>query len=85
MHFLHDGVTVYEKNNASIYPNPVKDVLNITLYDVQYVEICDLLGKTMLSEANPDSRIDVSSLLQGVYIVKIITDNDCYTEKFIKN
>ena len=82
--FLHDGVPVYEKNYAFVYPNPVKDVLNITLNDAQNVEIYDLLGKLMLSKSNPDSRINVSSLPQGVYFVKIITDNDCYSEKFIK-
>ena len=84
VHFLHDGVTSYEKEDLHVYPNPVKDMLNISLTDVQNVEIYDLLGKMMFSEAHPDSRIDVSSLPQGVYFVKIITDNDYYTEKFIK-
>ena len=82
--FLHDGVPVYEKNYAFVYPNPVKDVLNISLNDVQNVEIYDLLGKLMLSKSNPDSRINVSSLQQGTYFVKIFTDNECHTEKFIK-
>ena len=84
VHFFNNGVDTHEKNNACIYPNPAKDVLNIILSDVRNIEIYDLLGKMMLSEANPDSRINVSSLSQGLYIVKITTDNDCYTEKFIK-
>lgn len=82
--FLHDGVPTYDKNNVLIYPNPVKDVLNLSLNDVSRVEIYDLLGKIILSNVHPDSIIDVSSFKQGVYIVKIFTNNDCYTEKFIK-
>ena len=82
--FLHDGVPTYDKNNVLIYPNPVKDVLNLSLNDVSRVEIYDLLGKIILSDVYPDSIIDVSSFKQGVYIVKIFTNNDCYTEKFIK-
>lgn len=45
VHFLHDGVTSYEKEDLHVYPNPVKDMLNTSLTDVQNVEIYDLLGK----------------------------------------
>lgn len=84
VHFLNVGVAAHNKGNFHLYPNPTKDVLNITLNEIQTVEIYDLSGKMMFSEEHPDSRIDVSSLPQGVYFVKIITDNDYYTEKFIK-
>ena len=82
--FLHDGVLTYEKKNSHIYPNPASSELNLSLEDVSRVEIYDLLGKMILSEERPESKINVSSLMQGAYFVKIYTDNDCYTEKFIK-
>ena len=82
--FLHDGIPSYEKKNAFIYPNPVNNVLNLSLNDVSRVEIYDLLGRVILSETHPDSEINVSSLKQGAYFMKIFTDNECYSEKFIK-
>ena len=82
--FLHNGIPTYEKKNAIIYPNPVHSELNISLDNVNRVEICDLLGRVILSETHPDPEINVSSLQQGVYFVKIFTDNECYSEKFIK-
>jgi hypothetical protein len=85
VHFFNVGIETHEMSCAHLYPNPVEDILNITLNDVRNIEIYDLLGKMMLSETNPDSKINVSSLPQGIYIVKIITDNDYHTEKFIKN
>lgn len=85
VHFFNVGIETHEMSCAHLYPNPVKDILNIILNDVRNIEIYDLLGKMMLSETNPDSKINVSSLPQGIYIVKIITDNDYHTEKFIKN
>ena len=84
VHFLNVGVDNYVKNSSYVHPNPADNILNLSVDEVDRAEIYDLLGKLMLSEANPDSKIDVSSIPQGVYIVKIITDNDCYTEKFIK-
>ena len=84
VHFFDVGVETHERNNACIYPNPATNELNIPLNDVTRVEIYDLLGKLMLSEANPDARIDISSLPTGAYFVKITTENDCFTEKIIK-
>ena len=84
VHFLNSGIPAYTGKNAYIYPNPVYNELNLSLNAVSRVEIYNMLGKTMLSETNPDSKINVFSLPQGVYIVKIFTDNGCYMEKFIK-
>ena len=84
VHFLHDGVPTYDKKNSHIYPNPASNELNLSLEDVNRVEIYDLLGKMILSEEHPESKMNVSSLMQGAYFVKIYTENNCYTEKFIK-
>jgi hypothetical protein len=84
VHFLSTAVPAYARKSAHIYPNPVNHELHLSLEDVQRVEIYDQLGKMILSETNPHLTISVSSLPQGIYIVKISTENECYTEKFIK-
>lgn len=84
VHFLNVGVPEYAGKNVHIYPNPVHNVLNLSIEEVDRVEIYDMLGKMILSEATSDSKINVSSLQKGMYIVKIFTDNECFTEKFIK-
>ena len=84
VHFLSTGISTHENRNIHIYPNPTKDVLILSINDVSRVEIYDLLGRIILSETYPDSEINVSLLQQGTYFVKIFTDNNCYTEKFIK-
>ena len=84
VHFLNIGVPTYEKKVSHIYPNPAFNELCLCLDNVSRVEIYDFMGRMIFSEVYPDSEINVSSLRQGVYFVKIYTDNDCYTEKFIK-
>ena len=84
VHFLDTRIPSYEKGNAHIYPNPAHTELNFSLNDVNRVEIFDQMGKMMFSDDNPDYNINISALPQGIYIVKIITDNDVHTEKFIK-
>lgn len=63
-----------------IYPNPSNGIVNIiTEEDVISVEIVDLSGKTIkLSNCN---TIDTSSLNSGIYILKINTLHNLFTEK----
>ncbi len=84
VHFLETGIPSHGSHNGHIYPNPVNHELTITLDETKRVEIYDQLGKLLLSETNPDAKINVSMLPKGIYIVKITTADGCYTEKFIK-
>ena len=82
------GINKTEFGNITIYPNPVKDELRIKNEEcrINSVEIFDLTGKKMLiphfSFLIP---INVSSLPQGVYFIKIQFENSKIVfEKFIK-
>ena len=68
----------------NIYPNPTSEFLNIvsTKYDIQKVHIYDLSGKQMLSESK--SKINVSKLPSGVYMLMIKTQEGNKNFKFIK-
>ncbi len=68
----------------NIFPNPTTDYLNIvsSKYDIKKVYIYDLSGKQMLSESK--SRIDVSKLPTGVYMLIVKTQEGNKNFKFIK-
>ena len=84
VHFFNVNVVTHENKTVHVYPNPAKDVLNLSSNDVNRVDIYDLWGRIILSETHPGSKLTISSLQQGVYFIKIFTDNECYSEKFIK-
>jgi hypothetical protein len=65
--------------NLSIYPNPVKDVLNIQ-GDYTSIDVLDLLGKLVLS-SKKTKNINVSSLADGVYMLSIKTENGIAVKK----
>ena len=71
----------------SVYPNPVKDVLNIeSAAAVNNVTVYDVLGKTVLT-AQPDAispSIDMSALSSGAYLVQVTIDGASKTVKVIK-
>ena len=73
--------------NFSMFPNPVKDVLNIySKNNVEAVTVYDMLGKEVISVApgvlNP--TIDTSSLASGAYLVNVRINGASNTIKIVK-
>lgn len=77
---------VVQISGLQVYPNPAKNILNITtdLNSTKNVEIYDMIGKKVLVE-NTQSQINVSSLVTGMYIVKITEDGKTSTKRLAIN
>ncbi len=73
-------------NSIIVYPNPTEDYFNLkSLQEIQIkkIIILDINGKTV-SENNNINRIDIQNLESGVYIIKIISENNILSKKLIK-
>lgn len=67
----------------NIFPNPANDVLNIVgNQDFEQISILDISGKTVL-KLGKTRIIDVSTLMQGVYFLKISGENEII-KRFVK-
>lgn len=75
-----------KENNFTIYPNPTSNFLHFssTKMDIYQVKIFDFNGRLIYSLSNnyKIETIDISSLSNGMYLLKI---NENYSNKFIKN
>ena len=84
-----DAESIVSGFNASVYPNPVSDVLNINSANSANltITITDLNGREIIS-AKGDSEslsIDLSSLSAGMYLLKLNDGNKTEIRKLIKN
>lgn len=75
-------------SKLSFYPNPVKNVLNIT-HDIVIttIAIFDMSGKLQMTKsvnAQKDA-IDISSLAKGNYMLRVATKDGAKTMKIIKD
>ncbi|WP_238321146.1 T9SS type A sorting domain-containing protein [Flavobacterium saliperosum] len=73
----------------TVYPNPVKDVLNIETkqtIEVSSISIYNQLGQLVLvvPSAQHVSKVDVSNLAAGNYFIKINSDKGTSNTRFIK-
>jgi hypothetical protein len=75
------------KLNGKVFPNPVKDKLNIELEEtITKVEIYNLNGARLLDEKvnKSTTEINVSKLKPGVYILEVFTKDNFFKRKILK-
>ncbi len=79
------GTSEVSKNKIQIFPNPVTDFIRISgIDDGLSIQIYNMDGRLIKSEMF-DSKIDVSSLVPGGYILKVNTRNfQTHQFKFVK-
>jgi hypothetical protein len=72
---------------VNLYPNPVQDVLTINSYQVNILEIniIDLTGKVIKSIKQNTNRVKLVDIPNGIYLIKVITDKNTITKKFVKH
>ncbi|MFK7748274.1 MAG: T9SS type A sorting domain-containing protein [Kordia sp.] len=72
--------------NVSIYPNPTSNTLHIKgIPQIETVEIYSILGKKIEVSITNSTTVDVSTLTNGIYFLKVVdTQNRTVIKKFIK-
>ena len=71
--------------NIQVYPNPVHDFLTIkSVNEIKNIEIWNMQGQKMDSAIKNLEKIDISRLQNGLYIIRVKTDNELQVSQFIK-
>lgn len=81
------GTADFDLKNVVVYPNPVKDILNISLeQDIVAVSLYNVLGQEIQKKlyGSKEITIDLSSIVTGTYFVKVISNDGVKTLKVIK-
>lgn len=79
------GYNNYDVAAITLYPNPVASEVNVSISQNALIEIYDMRGALLYSGENDGSSpIDVSSLTEGVYILKIDSPGKTSQHRFIK-
>jgi hypothetical protein len=77
----------FDNSTFTYYPNPVKDVLNLSYSkNITNVAVYNLLGQQIIVKTvnGNQSQIDMSNLSNGTYMVKVTADNKVKTIKVMK-
>jgi hypothetical protein len=66
-----------------LYPNPVYDIVYFGCQKGS-IAICDCAGKKVIETTFDSGQLDISSLKQGIYVLRLQFENQSYTTKLIK-
>ena len=88
---IRDPNNINTANNEmfSIYPNPVTNILNVTIPETELnskIELYNSIGALVLSKDNYKAKYfsyDMTNYSSGVYFIKISTSQESKTYKFI--
>lgn len=81
----------FELQNIVLYPNPSNEIFNLVTgtNEITGIEVYDLTGKTVWSKkdfevSNSEIQLNLSSVSQGIYFVKISANNQSTVKRIIK-
>jgi bilirubin oxidase len=84
------GISVKIKNNFTLFPNPVSNILTINFQDaikLAEMKVLNVLGEIVLLKQisnTATATLDVGQLTNGLYFIQINTDKNQFTKKIIK-
>ena len=81
------GLNDIVKNGFTIAPNPANSIIKITAEaNFNRIEVINFLGQTVIAQPNSDNNttLDISTLNNGVYFVRIVSENGTSVQKFVK-
>lgn len=82
---LITGIQKNSVENLYFYPNPTNGLIIINRNDrIREIEIYDLNGNRLRIEKSNVEIIDISNFENGIYLLKIVTENKCSIQKIIK-
>ena len=79
------AVSDVKKNSVNVYPNPAKDVINISNVSSKAQFEIYSVGGQLVNQGITDGKVNVSKLTKGVYILSIESNGEKTQTKFIKN
>ncbi|MBI2968601.1 MAG: T9SS type A sorting domain-containing protein [Bacteroidetes bacterium] len=88
------AVNIARTYNFFIHPNPAKNKLNISFASTDEtsaeIQVTNILGKPVIHlkysgrKGENSIPVDIRSLPQGLYFIKVASGNDTFMEKFVK-
>jgi hypothetical protein len=86
--FPHSTIGIKEDSQdlVKVYPNPTNEELFVEIPGLEQVHLIDINGKEILSKSGKEKvTLDLKSLSNGIYLVRIEGVNFIITKKVIKN
>lgn len=84
MIYTSEGISTVNNVTVNVYPNPATDVLHVEANGINRIEVIDLAGRIVLSSTQAQNTINISSLANGIYMLRTSTMEGVNVQKIVK-
>lgn len=79
------GISMLDKNDLSIYPNPSNGIINIDLssFDNTSVQISDINGRLLFNQNSTSGNLTYQFQEKGIYLVNVLSQNKIISKRVI--
>lgn len=82
---IFSSVITPKSQVIKLYPNPASNIIQFDLNEkVNTIKVYNSQGQIILNNSSQNQYINIENYLQGIYFVKMISDQNIYTGTFIK-
>lgn len=79
------GNETFSNNKFIVYPNPIKEIVHFdTRESIIKIEVYDISGRILSSNAINENKLNLSNLKTGTYILKVYTEDGITNTKILK-
>ena len=78
----HFDVPESGEEAVSVYPNPVRGLLSVKAEGLLSVEVYNFVGQQVM--VSKESLLDLSSLMEGIYFIRVVCEGGMITKQIVK-
>ena len=78
------GVEQVQIQEMQTFPNPTNKYINWKGINAESAEIYDVSGRLIMTNYRPNGRLDISSLKEGIYHLKLLSNKGTFVSKVVK-
>ena len=78
------GIETADGSEISVYPNPTTGVITVAAANITRIEVIDAMGRVAMTQNGSANTINISALAEGVYTLRVATENGVSMKRIVK-
>ena len=79
-----EGITNADGSDINVYPNPTTGVITVAASNITRIEVIDAMGRVAMTQEGSANTMNISALAEGVYTLRVATENGVSMKRIVK-
>lgn len=79
-----EGLETADGSDINVYPNPTTGVITVAAANIIRIEVIDAMGRVAMTQNGSANTMNISALAEGVYTLRVATENGVSMKRIVK-